>query len=92
MMICTLSSGDKSRSIGFGGAAASWDFLGCGSQRGGTGEAEGGKVTPVRRGENVPIVTGKCQHAGRRRGHGEVIHALWDFLSLPARFSVLATE
>ena len=44
MMICTLSVGDKSRSIGFGGAAASWDFWGCGSQRGGTGEGEGGKV------------------------------------------------
>lgn len=29
-MICTLSSGDKSRSIGFRGAAASWDFSGSG--------------------------------------------------------------
>lgn len=70
MMICTLSSGDKSHSIGFHRAPASWDFTGPGAQRllgsqhGGTGRWRGiggVGVTPARRGEKIPIITGKCQ-------------------------------
>ena len=47
MMICTVSSGDKSHSVGFHRASASWDFTGpgmarlCGSQHGGPGRWRG---------------------------------------------------
>lgn len=50
MMICTLSSGDKSRSIGFRGAAASWDFSGSGLSV--AGRAAGGVGGEGERGEH----------------------------------------
>lgn len=64
MMICTVSSGDESHSIGFGGAPVCGDFTGPGSERSCRRDRSverGEEVTPARRGEKIPIITGECQ-------------------------------